>query len=219
MITDPSGTILYANPAFEKTSGYGRAEALGQNPRVLKSGKHDAEFYRRMWATLAAGEVWSGHMINRRKDGTLYEEDANISPVHDAAGGIVNYVAVKRDVTHEVHLEDQLRQAQKLEAVGRLAGGVAHDFNNLLMGIMGYAELCRDQIEPDHPIREWLDEITHDAERSAEITRQLLAFARKQTIAPRILDLNDAVAGMLKLLRRLIGEDISLTPSKKNKSG
>jgi PAS domain S-box-containing protein len=107
-------------------------------------------------------------------------------------------------------LESQLRQAQKMEAVGRLAGGVAHDFNNLLMGIMHYVELCRDKIEPDHPIREWLDEITRDAQRSAEITRQLLAFARKQTIAPRILDLNDAVAGMLKLLRRLIGEDINL---------
>jgi CheY-like chemotaxis protein len=97
-----------------------------------------------------------------------------------------------------------------MEAVGRLAGGVAHDFNNLLMGIMGYADLCRDKLEPGHPVRKWLDELTRDAERSAEITRQLLAFARKQTIAPKVLDLNDAVAGMLKLLRRLIGEDINL---------
>ena len=210
VITDIEGTILYANPAFEKTTGYTREEALGKNPRILKSDKQDAAFYRRMWAVLGRGEVWNGHFINKRKDGTLYEEDASISPVRDVAGKIVNYVAAKRDVTHEVLLESQLRQAQKMEAVGRLAGGVAHDFNNLLMGIMGYVELCRDQTEPAHPIREWLDEITHIAQRSAQITQQLLAFARKQTVEPKILDINDAVNGMLKLLRRLLGEDIDL---------
>jgi len=210
MVTDPYGTILYANPAFETTTGYTRSEALGQNPRILKSDQQDAKFYRDMWATLTKGMVWRGHIINKHKDGTLYEEEASIAPVYDAAGKLVNYVAVKRDVTREVQLEDQLRQSQKMEAVGRLAGGVAHDFNNLIMGIMGYTELCRDQIAIDHPIRQWLNEITNISQRSAEITRQLLAFARKQTITPKILDLNDAVASMLKLLRRLIGEDINL---------
>ncbi|MCF7838513.1 MAG: PAS domain S-box protein [Candidatus Marinimicrobia bacterium] len=115
------------------------------------------------------------------------------------------------DVTERMILETELRQAQKMESVGRLAGGVAHDFNNMLMGIMGYTDMCREEIAPDHPIREWLDEIKHEAERSADLTRQLLAFARKQTIAPRVLDLNDEVAGMLKMLRRLIGEDIDLS--------
>jgi ABC-type amino acid transport substrate-binding protein/signal transduction histidine kinase len=108
-------------------------------------------------------------------------------------------------------LEARLRQAQKMESVGRLAGGVAHDFNNMIMGVMGYAELCRESIAPDHPAREWLDEITREVERSANLTRQLLAFARKQTIAPHVLDLNDAVGNMLKMLRRLIGENIDLT--------
>ncbi len=210
VITDASGTILYANPSFEKTSGYARAEAMGKNPRILKSGRQNAEFYRRMWAVLVRGEVWTGHFINQKKDGTLYEEEASISPVRDAKGIIVNYVAAKRDVTHEAHLEDQLRQSQKMEAVGRLAGGVAHDFNNLLTAIMGYADLCLLKIEPGHPIQEWLEEIKVEVKRSAEITRQLLAFARKQTIAPKVLDLNDAVASMLKLMRRLIGEDIRL---------
>jgi len=210
VVTDAQGLIQYANPAFEAVTGYTREEAISHNPRILKSGKHGAEFYQKMWSALSAGEVWHGHFINKRKDGMLYEEDAVISPVRNDAGRIVNYVAVKRDVTREVQLEDQLRQSQKLEAVGLLAGGVAHDFNNLIMGIMGYAELCKDEIEPDHPIRGWLDEITGGAQRSADITRQLLAFARKQTIAPKVLDLNDAVAGMLKLLRRLIGEDINL---------
>ena len=210
VVTDAHGLIQYVNPAFEKVTGYSRQEALGQNPRVLKSGKHDAEFYRRMWGLLAAGETWSGHLINKRKDGTLYEEDATISPVRDASGKIVNYVAVKRDVTHEVQLEEQLRQSQKMDAVGRLAGGVAHDFNNQLMVIMGNTELCLEQIDSGHPLREFLDVIMRSSMRSAEITRQLLAFARKQNIAPIVLDINDAVAGMLKLLQRLIGEDIKL---------
>ncbi|MFO1491484.1 MAG: ATP-binding protein [Kiritimatiellia bacterium] len=113
--------------------------------------------------------------------------------------------------TERKNLEAQLRQAQKLESIGLLAGGVAHDFNNLLMGILGCAELARDEIAADDPIRWWLDEITVGARRSAAITRQLLAFARKQPISPVVLDLNDHLTGMLKLLRRLIREDIELT--------
>jgi signal transduction histidine kinase len=106
--------------------------------------------------------------------------------------------------------EEHLHQTQRLESVGRLAGGVAHDFNNLLTGILNYVELCRDEIEPTHPIQEYLEEITRDAQRSADLTRQLLAFARRQTVAPRVLDLNDTVVGMLSMLRRLIGEDVDL---------
>ncbi len=115
-----------------------------------------------------------------------------------------------RNITQQQFLEDQLLQAQKLESVGRLAGGVSHDFNNLLMGIMNYVELCRDDLEADHPVRQWIDQISEAANRSADLTRQLLAFARKQTISLKVLDLNDTVAGMLKMLRRLIGEDIDM---------
>lgn len=132
MITDPQGSIVYVNPAFEQVTGYARTEVLGQNPRILKSGSQNAAFYQGMWATLLRGKTWTGHLTNRRKDGTPLEEDAVISPVRDASGRLVNYVAVKRDVTHEKSLEQQLLQAQKMEAVGRLAGGVAHDFNNML---------------------------------------------------------------------------------------
>ncbi len=129
----------------------------------------------------------------------------------NASAGECNY-SFGYDITREVQLESQLHQAQKIEAMGQLAGGVAHDFNNLLMGIMGYASLCQEYLPPaaDHPLRTNLDEITKISKRAAALTRQLLAFARKQTIAPKVLDLNDAVAGMLKLLRRMIGEDIEL---------
>jgi two-component system, cell cycle sensor histidine kinase and response regulator CckA len=129
-----------------------------------------------------------------------------------AVVGTFQDVTVRKHADEEkAKLHAQLMHAQRMESVGRLAGGVAHDFNNLLMGIMGYADLSRGKLPPGHPIGHYLDEITDIAKRSAQLTRQLLAFARKQTIMPVVLDLNDTVASMLKLLRRLIGEDIELT--------
>jgi PAS domain S-box-containing protein len=211
MITDAAGTISYVNPAFEKATGYTREEVIGHNPRLLKSGQQDAEFYRQMWTVLSRGEIWSGHFINRRKDGTHFEETATISPVRDAAGQIVNYVAVKRDVTNENRLEAQLRQAQKMEAVGSLAGGVAHDFNNLLGVIMGYGEIVYRQLAGEDPLKGKVGQILKAAERAAGLTRQLLAFSRKQVLQPKILDLNTVVSDMDKMLRRLIGEDVEFT--------
>ncbi|NTW49011.1 MAG: PAS domain S-box protein [Chlorobiales bacterium] len=210
IITDLAGTIQYANPAFERVTSYSRKEAIGQNPRILKSGKHDKVFYASIWRSLRKGKTWEGRFINKRKDGTLYTEEATISPVRDASGTIVNYVAVKRDITHELETEQYLLEVQKMESIGRLAGGVAHDINNMLMAIMGYAELCQNVLPAGSPISKWLDDITNASQRSANITRQLLAFARKQTISPKVLDLNETVASMIKLLRRLIGENIEL---------
>ncbi|MBI5397472.1 MAG: PAS domain S-box protein, partial [Verrucomicrobia bacterium] len=210
-VTDANGTILYVNPAFQRISGYTRQETLGQNPRVLKSGKHDAAFYKQMWDTLLRGEVWTGRIINKKKDGSLYEEDVTISPVRDAAGKTVNYVAVKRDVTREATLEGQLRQAQKMEAVGRLAGGVAHDFNNILTAILGYGDLALRRLDPNDPVRGYLAEVKQSAERAASLTRQLLAFSRKQVLVPQPRDLNALVTNLQKMLRRLIGEDIHFT--------
>jgi PAS domain S-box-containing protein len=210
VITDTSGTILYANPAFEKSTGYTRAEALGRNPRILKSGRQDAEFYRRMWEILGRGEVWSGHFFNKRKDGTLYEEEATLSPVRDAAGTIINYVAVKRDVTREVQLEEQFRQAQKMEAVGQLASGVAHDFNNILNVIIGYGDLITEDLEPDSLLRKYAEELRNAAERAVGLTRQLLVFSRKQKVELVVLDLNETVNSLDKMLRRLIGENIEM---------
>jgi len=154
--------------------------------------------------------VWSGRLINKRKDGALYDEDASISPIINAAGKIINYVAVKRDVTREVALEEQNRQAGKMEAIGQLAGGVAHDFNNKLQIILGYAEVSLGSLPPKHPLRSNLLEIQKAANHSAELTRQLLTFSRKQTITPVVLDLNAAIAASLKMLGRLVGENIRL---------
>lgn len=129
LITGVDGTIQYVNPAFERTTGYTRAEVLGQTPRLLKSGKHKPELYCELWETILNGRMWRGRLINRRKDGSLYEEDTAIAPVSDTSGHIVNFVSVKRDVTREVAMETELRQAQKLEAIGQLAAGIAHEIN------------------------------------------------------------------------------------------
>ncbi len=132
------------------------------------------------------------------------------SPILDASGKVTAAIEMVEDITEKLSLESQFRQAQKMEAVGRLAGGVAHDFNNMLSVILGYAELALATVDPAQPLHADLEEIFNAANRSADIVRQLLAFARKQTIAPKVLDLNETVEGMLKMLRRLIGEDIDL---------
>ena len=210
VITDPKGTILYVNPAFERTTGYTSPEIVGQNPRILKSGKHDAAFYRQMWDTLSHGKVWTSRIINKKKNGSLYEEETSISPVFDSNGKIVNYVAVKRDVTQEVALETQLRQAQKMEIIGQLAGGVSHDFNNILTVIQGNASLLLNGEMKPAEKTECTQQILQAAERAGSLTRQLLMFSRKQVMQPANLSLNEVVAQMTKMLRRVLGENISL---------
>uniref|UniRef100_UPI0040575D1A ATP-binding protein n=1 Tax=Candidatus Electrothrix sp. TaxID=2170559 RepID=UPI0040575D1A len=177
----------------------------------------DQAFYQDLWGTIASGRTWKGLLVNKRKDGALYTEHATISPVKDASGRILNYVAVKRDITEflraeeeRAKLQEQLNQAQKMESVGRLAGGVAHDFNNMLGVILGHVEFALEKAEQGHELHADLKEIQTAAMRSAAITKQLLAFARKQTISPKKLDLNETVESMLNMLRRLIGEDIDL---------
>ncbi len=210
VITDTSARIVYVNPAFERTSGYTRLEAIGRNPSLLKSGQHDAEFYRRMWTTLTAGQVWQGRFINRRKDGSLITEDAIIAPVHDAAGSITHYVATKRDITRELELEEKYYHAQRMEAFGQLAGGVAHDFNNILAVILMQLSLLQLESNLNPTQRETLDEMARAARRAADVTRQLLTFSRRQAMQIQTIDLNHVVAGMVKMLQRLLGENIDL---------
>ena len=212
VVTDTEAAIQYVNPAFEQITGYTRDEAIGQNPRVLKSGQHDDAFYRRMWDTLKRGDVWRGHFVNRRKDGTLYEEDAAISPVRDASGKTVNYVAVKRDVTQQIRLEARLRQTQKMEAIGTLAGGIAHDFNNLLTGILGYANALKLQSRPGEDVFQSADVIQKAAERAAALAQGLLGFARKGKHQNVPVDLHDTVREVVALLSRTItNKNIAIT--------
>ncbi|MGD9222102.1 MAG: PAS domain S-box protein [Desulfobacteraceae bacterium] len=210
VITDIDGRIEFINAKFTQVTGYTFAEALGRNPRILKSGGTSDEEYKRLWETISSGGVWQGKFQNRKKNGELFWEQASIAPIRNTENAITHYLGVKEDITERKKLEEQLQQSQKMEAVGQLAGGVAHDFNNMLGVIMGRAELALEKVSPDDSLQRDLEEIIAAGLRSSEITRQLLAFSRKQTIEPKILDLNEAIEGMLKLLRRLIGEGIDL---------
>jgi len=212
MITDIDARIVYVNPAFEQGTGYDLEEVIGENPRFLKSGHHDEAFYHRMWQTLARGESWSGSFVNKHKDGSLIEEQTVISPVRDEMGMIVNYVAVKRDVTRQKQVEAELLHAQRMESVGRLAGGVAHDFNNLLQVILSHCELMKLSFENENdPCRNELFGIEAAANRASSLTGQLLAFSRKQVLKPVVLNIGDQVESLWKMVGRLIGEDITLS--------
>ncbi|HKN34655.1 MAG TPA: PAS domain S-box protein [Terriglobales bacterium] len=211
VITGADGNIRWVNRAFTELTGYSPDESIGQNPRMLKSGEHDQTFYRHLWATIQAGQVWRGEMRNRKKDGSLYSEEMTITPVRSPSGETTNFIAIKQDATERKKLEAQYRHAQRMEAVGRLAGGVAHDFNNILGVISGYSEISLDQLNPENAIAKNLRQIKAAADRAASLTRQLLAFSRQQVVYPRVVNLNAVVENMESMLQRLVGDDISIT--------
>jgi PAS domain S-box-containing protein len=209
VITNLKGEIEFVNPAFSEITGYSREEVLGGNLRFLKSGKHDQSFYKGLWDTILAGEIWRGEIVNRKKDNSLYTQRTTITPVRDGAGKLANFIAICDDITEYRALEQQLLQAQKMEAVGRLAGGIAHDFNNLLTVIRGYAELMLEESDLGK-IRGRAQNIIKASDRTAALTRQLLAFSRKQVLWPQVLDLNAVLAESQKMLPTLIGEDVQV---------
>jgi two-component system, cell cycle sensor histidine kinase and response regulator CckA len=211
VITDPHGVIEYVNPAFEALTGYHHDEVCRQTPRILKSGEQAPETYHELWKTILAGNVYRGILVNRKKNGDLYYVEESICPVRDAGGQITHFISNGRDLTERLRLEGQLRQSQKMDAIGNLAGGVAHDFNNILTIITSYAELALDSVPHESPLEYKLQEILQAARRAAELTRQLLGFGRKQPQALRVADLNEVVEKIAKTLPRLIGEDIEFT--------
>lgn len=209
-ITTPTGKIEWVNNAFCQLTGYLAPEVVGATPALLKSGKQDAAFYQGLWSSILAGEVWQGELISRAKTGRLFTEELTITPIADNQDRITHFVAVMQDITARKQLEAQYRQAQKTEAVGRLAGGVAHDINNMLAIVLGRAEMALQDGPGSPAMPQHLQEILSAGERSATLIRQLLAFARKQNIVPQVVHLNDAVNGMIGMLRRLLGEQIVL---------
>jgi two-component system cell cycle sensor histidine kinase/response regulator CckA len=210
MISDACGTLLYVNPAFERTTGYTRQEVIGQNVRIFRSGKHDAPFYQHLWNTITQGDVWAGHIVNKRKDGSLCQEEMTISPIRDHRGEIVNYVTVKRDVTRELALEAQLRQVQKMEVIGQLAGGVAHDFNNILSIIQGNVALLLESGSIGKTESVLIRDIAEAVERAARLTRQLLVSSRKQELDASDVNLNEIVRSMAEMLASVLGDALQL---------
>jgi PAS domain S-box-containing protein len=210
VITDAAGRIEWVNPGFTRLTGYATDEVVGLLVTRLSGESQDEAYPEGFWATLREGKVWKGEIIRRRRDGTRYHEELTVTPVRDERGRVAHYVGIQRDISERRRLEAQVRQATKMEAVGRLAGGVAHDFNNLLGVIRGHGELAQAQLEPEAPGRDRIDEILAAAGRAATLTQQLLAFSRKQVMEPKVLDLNGVVSGVRSLLRPLVGEDIEV---------
>ncbi len=210
IISDREGIIEYVNPAFETLTGYSREETIGETPRLLKSEEQNPEVYRELWQTILSGNVFRGVLANRKKNGEIFFAEKTITPLRDAEGKITHFISNDRDITERRRLEIQFQQAQKMDAIGTLAGGVAHDFNNLLMVISAYAELMQDSLAPEHPLRRNVQEIMAASRRAADLTRQLLAFGRKQVQSLQFLDLNWVIDEINKMLPRLIGEDIEL---------
>jgi two-component system cell cycle sensor histidine kinase/response regulator CckA len=210
IITDPDGTVLYVNPAFERITGYDHAQAIGFGPRLPEGDGQATGPYRKMWQTITSEPPWQGRFTDRRPDGSPYSVDSTVTPVRNPAGEIVNYVATMRDVTRELQLEEQFRQAQKMEALGRLAGGIAHDFNNLLTVIQVSTHLLQRQLRPEDPLWEHVQRIQDTGAGATKLTKQLLSFSRREVIEPHVLSLNEVVGELSRMLKRIIGEDIEL---------
>ncbi len=211
LVLDDEHRIQIANPAFRLLFGYSAEELLGRNPDDLISPMDDVlrEEVAALTRESLAGRPVHISTKRRRKDGKLVEVDFYGVPLTDA-GRLIGVYAIYQDVSERNQLEIQLQQAQKMEAVGQLAGGVAHDFNNVLTAILGYSDLLAMQLGEGSPMLESVDEIRRAGERAASLTRQLLAFSRRQVLEPRVLDPNELMRNVEKMLRRLIGEDVAL---------
>ena len=192
IISDAKGRIVFVNPAFEVVTGYRRQEVLGRDiDEVIRSDRHEPAFHDRIWGILRSGESWQGRIVNRKRDGSLFVKETVISPVRN-------------------QMEEQIRQSQKMEAIGQLAGGVAHDFNNLLQVILGYTDLTAGELVEDSPARSSLEEVQRAAERATALVQQLLAFSRRQALKLVPVDFNELAGSLLKMIRRIIGEHIDL---------
>jgi PAS domain S-box-containing protein len=205
------GRMLQTNRALQEMLGYSKAELSELHFAALTHpddiGEDMDQFER-----LFAGEIDSYRVEKRyiRRDGELLWADVRVSLARDEQGRPAFGIGLSEDITNRKQLEEQLRQSQKMEAVGSLAGGVAHDFNNVLTAIAGYSEILLRELDEDDPRRRRVVEIEMASERASALTRQLLAFSRKQVLQPQLVDLNDVVAGIEPMLRRLIREDVGL---------
>ena len=209
LVTNSEGIIEYVNPAFESLSGYPLQEIIGKSQNILKSELKVPLLYRELWTTIRenGGRALA---VKRKKNGEVYYADESVSPIRNADGRITHYVCNSRDLSDRLRIEAELVQSQKMDAIGRLAGGVAHDFNNLLTIITSYSELALDTVATGSATQSRIQEILSASHRAADLTRQLLAFSRQQPQALRVAELNPVVSDIIKTLNRLIGEDIDL---------
>ncbi len=201
IITDVDGIIEYVNPAFVEMTGFGADEAAGRRLQFLCPEDQDGYLYSRSWFEMLAGQSWHSRTTNMKRDGSSFEVDTMVSPILDEKGGVLSYVVLQRDMTRLEDLERNLRQAQRLEAVGTLAAGIAHDFNNILAAVFGYTELAQLALSEDSPAREYLDEVIVGAERARALVSQILVFGRRSEHEWQEMALGEIVHEVSDLLR------------------
>ncbi len=209
-VVDENGHRIYNSPAYERILGYKPGELQSTNALAQIHPDDQALVHEAAEHARAAGV---GRQIEYRmldKSGNWRILESTSSAISSSQPNVQHLVIVNRDITDRKRLEQQFRQSQKMEAIGRLSGGIAHDFNNLLGVIIGYAEILQENTPESDPDRGCIDEVLRAAQRAASLTRQLLAFSRQQVLEPKVIDLNNAVANMEKMLRRVIGEDVEL---------
>lgn len=210
VITDKYGIIQWVNPSFEKITGYRFDEVLGKNPRMLQSGRQDQSFYQQLWQTILSGKTWLGELYNKHKDGSIYLELESITPVLDENGEIRHFVAIKRDITAHRQQEEQLHRSQKMDALGKLTGGIAHDYNNMLGIVLGYAELLENKLSDNPKLAKYASEIHHAGERGSKLTRKLLLFSRKQATEAEAVDINALLRDARLMLEKTLTVRIKL---------
>jgi PAS domain S-box-containing protein len=212
LLTDRDFCLTRWNPAAERIFGFTEAEVLGKTPMDLIVPRQSQLLASSNLGKIKAGSMDTHYDLeNLTKAGASIRCEWHNTPMFDDAGSFAGLLSLAQDVTERKTLEGQLRQALKMEAVGQLAGGIAHDFNNLLSVVLSYSDLALEDLKAEDPVRADIEEIRRAAARAADLTRQLLMFSRQQVVEPKVLDLNDVLAGVDKMLRRLVGEDIELT--------
>lgn len=210
MISDAEACIEYVNPAFERMTGYTAAEVVGQFESVLRSGCHEAAFFRQICDTVKAGGIWTGEVIIKDKQGRLLTTERSVSPVIADDGSVSNHITVMRDVTREKEMQEKMEHTQRLESLGVLAGGIAHDFNNILTAIMGNAAMAERSLDSGSPVKEKLARIEQASQRASDLCRQMLAYSGKGQFVIKPVDLSEVVKDMTRLMEVSIHKHVEI---------
>jgi PAS domain S-box-containing protein len=210
VITDVAGVIQYVNPKLLEMTGFKISDLIGRTPSMWKPVGLAGNDCAAAWTSGADSRDMQGEFEMARKDGTRASVYATISPIRDEAGKVTHLVGIAEDITRRKEIEEQLRRSQRLEAIGQLTGGLAHDFNNLLAVVIGNLDILCEQLEPDGRARKMAQQALEAGLRGADLTRQLLAFARRQPLETRFVDLNELVTGITRLLQRTLGEQVEV---------
>ena len=212
IITNADGIIEYVNQAFINTTGYKKDEVLNKSPSIIKSGEMSDDFYDELWKTIKSGKTWTGNFHNKKSNGDLYWDEAKISPIKNAQGDITHYLGIQSDVTDKRQMELQLRNSQKMDALGKLTGGIAHDYNNMLNVILGYTELMEMVLDDSDngKAKEFLQAIQHATERGSVLTKKLLTFSRKDSTQPESVNINQLLLDVQNMLEKTLTARINL---------